>query len=199
MMMSNKKSLLLATAMLVALPVTIGLATTTNQNATALFRPVITLSNTAMAFSKVDYSAAPSVAGDFVKLGTNNATLFGGVFSASGGAAPAAGTVTVTAGLVGQTVEVRCDITAIMAEAGGATIGIKGIEVTTGAGGAYGTASACLGVGGAAATTKVLAGADVFKFGGWIDGAAVTGAWAAGAYSTATAGGNDIQVDVTYI
>lgn len=198
MMLRNKKLMMLATAAVIALPVGVVSAATTNINATASFISAITLSGTNMNFGTVSYAAAPG-AGDTVSLGTNNAATFAGTFT-SGGGTPTAGDVTVTAGSNGLTLEVRCDATATMTRTGGGQIGITGIEVRTEAAtGAYGTGSACNGIAGAAATTMVLniGTLDSFKFGGRIDGSTAV-AFVAGSYSTANAGGNDIEVAVVY-
>lgn len=198
MTLKGKKFLMLATAMIVGAPLSYAIAASTNMDATANFRTAITLTPTNMDFSDIDVTAAPG-AGDTYAMGTNNAIIAAGVFSTSGGASPAAGTVVVNTGDVGATVEVRCDASATMADAGGATIGVAGIEVTDSAAtAAYGAGNACNGVGGAAATTLVLDGTDSFSFGGQIDGSTQAGVWAGGAYSTGNAGGDDIQVDVIY-
>jgi hypothetical protein len=202
-MMKNTKLSLLASAMLVVLPAAAGYATTTNMDATAYFRAAIVLTNTAMDFSKIDYSAAPSAGADNVTLGTDGVAGYNGVFAVGDHAAPAAGTVTITSGTAGENIEVRCDATATLSNvANTSSIGITNIEVTddaTDAGGLpTGTGSACLGVGGAAAITTTLAVNDVFRFGGKINGGVLGGAWAAGAYSTGNAGGDDIVVDITY-
>lgn len=194
----KQKVLMMATVALIALPVSLATAASTNLHGKALFRIALTLSNTDMDFSKIDYSAAPAV-GDTVTLATNNAETFaGGKFSAGTGAAPAAGTVTVTAGTVGQTVEISCTTTGVLSNAGNtSTIGIDNTEVTTGAGGAAGTGTACAGVG-VTPATKVLAGSDVFKFGGRINGATQTGVFSGGAYDTSNAGGTNMIVQVVY-
>ena len=201
-MMNKKKLLMLATAMATALPISLATAATVQMHGKAMFRVAIALSTTEMDFSKIDYTAAPSVVGDFVKIGTNNAELFGGVLSAGAGAVPAAGDVTLTAGTTGETVGVKCAISGVLANAAGKTINIIGVEVKdTDAGvGAFGTGNACNGIGGANAQTKVLDGTDTFKFGGKIDGSTTSNAGAGfgGQYDTSTAGGTNIQVDVVY-
>lgn len=191
-------ALMVATAM--AFPIGVVHATTENIDATATFLAAITLTGSNLVFSKVIYSAAPTVAGDFVRVGTNGAATYGGVFSAGPGAATAAGDVTLTAGTDGETIEVRCDTTATMTDGAGASIDVTGIEAAAeNATAAYGGASACNGTGGAAATTLVLnlGTLDGFKFGGQVDGSTAA-AWAGGSFSTANAGGDDIQVDVVY-
>lgn len=191
-------ALMVATA--IAFPIGVVNATTQNIQATATFMAAITLTGSNMAFSKVIYSAAPTVAGDFVKVGTNGAATYGGVFSAGPGAATSAGDVTLTAGTNGQTIEVRCDITATMTNGAGASIDVTDIEVNKeDATAAHGSGANCLGTGGAAATTLVLnlGTLDSFKLGGMVDGSTAA-AWAGGSFSTANAGGNDIQVDVVY-
>ena len=194
-MFKNKK--LLATVAVAALAFPVGaFATDTTMDATATFLAAITLTPTNMDFSKVDYSGTP-VAGSFVKLGTNGAATYAGVLSANAGATPAAGTVTVNTGTAGQIVDISCDTTASMKDAGTGTLGIIATEVTTGAGVAFQAVGSfpCAGVG-TASTTKVLAGADVFKFGGEIDGGTQAGAWVGGAYTTV--GATPLNIRVTY-
>ena len=191
----NKKFLALASVAAVALPVTVWAATTTIE-ATANFQTAITLGNEVnMDFSNVEFSAAPA-GGDTASLGTDGAIAYAGNFGGAGTGTP--GEVEITAGDVGATVEIFCDVGAIMAEAGGGTIDVVSVGVSM-APAAFGALSACNGTGGAAATTHVLAGggADVILLGGQIDGGTAVG-FVAGAYSTATAGGDDIQVDVFY-
>ncbi|MDD9900570.1 MAG: hypothetical protein OXT65_06290 [Alphaproteobacteria bacterium] len=197
----DKKFLMLATAAVVAFPVTVVTAATTNIDATANFRAAITLSGTAMDFDEIEYSAVPAAPADTVDLGTDASIAYNGVFSAGTGATPVAGDVTVTAGANGATLEVRCDATATMENASGNAIDVIAIEVAAeNATGAFGTTNACNGIGGAAATTLVLnlGTLDSFKFGGQIDGDSQAGGTFGGAYSTATGGGDDIAVAVTY-
>lgn len=188
-------ALMFATA--VAFPVGVVNATTTNINATSEFMGAIMLSGADMEFSDVVFSSPPTVAGDFVKVGTNGAATYGGVFSAGAGASTVAGDVTITSGIDGEVIEVRCDATATMVN-GAASVQVVGIEVeaedvTV----AYGAGSPCNGVGGAVATTLTLdlGTLDSFKFGGMVDGSTAVN-WAAGNYSTV--GGDDVQVDVVY-
>ncbi len=195
-MLKSKRILLLSGALAVVLPLS-AIAATTNIDATATFLGAITLGNEVdMDFDTIEFSAAPA-GGDTASLGTNGNITYAGNFSGAG--TGIAGEVEVTAGTVGQTVEIFCDATATLAEAGGGTIDAVGIEVDFGAGSAYGSGSGCNGVAGAAADTLVLAGggADVILLGGQIDGGTAAG-FVAGVYSTATAGGDDIQVDVFY-
>lgn len=174
-------------------------AASTNIDATANFRGAITLANEVdMDFGDIDYTGAPA-AGDTVAIGTDGNLTQGGNFSA--GATGTAGSVDITAGADGLTVEIFCDASATMAEAAGGTIDVVNIEVATeGNEGAAGTANACAGMG-SAATTMVLdiggGTADQIKLGGTIDGSTAS-SFVAGAYSTATAGGDDIQIDITY-
>lgn len=199
MMLKNKKFLMLASAAIIALPVTVVHATTTNMDATATFLTAITLTPTTMDFGGISYTTA--VAGDTASLGTDSTIGYAGTWAAGGGT-PAAGTVQVTAGTDGQTVEVSCDTTAQMGDGGGNTIDVVSLEVVseTAGPGAFGTGIACAGIG-TPSTTMVLdvsgGTADMFYFGGQIDGSTASVGFAGGAFSTAT-GGNDIQVDVVY-
>lgn len=173
-------------------------AASTNIDALANFVAAVTLGNEVdMDFSSVAFSAAPTIAGDNVQLGTDDSIAYNGVFSVGIAAVPVAGEVEITAGSVGATVDVECDATATLGDGGGNTIDVTSIE-TTMTPGAFGTGTACAGIG-VTAISHVLAGggADVIYFGGQIDGSTVGGVFGAGAYSSAT-GGNDIQVDVNY-
>ncbi|MCH2547456.1 MAG: hypothetical protein MK052_07595 [Alphaproteobacteria bacterium] len=181
-----------------AIPATV-YAASTNIDATAEFRGAITLGNEVdMDFGTIEYSAAPA-AGDTIALGTNGAITSGGNFS--GPATGTAGSVDVTAGSDGVVVEIFCDATATMAETGGGTIDVTSIEVATeGNEAAAGSANACQGMS-TAATTMTLdisgGSADRIVLGGTIDGSTAS-SFVAGSYSTATAGGDNIQIDVTY-
>jgi len=199
MMLKNKKLLMLATAAIVAFPLTVVNAATTTIEASANFLQGLTLTNVSdVNFGTLDYSAAPSVAADIVTLGTNGTRTATGVFSAAGGTV-AVGNILI-AGTAGNTVYVRCDTTAILATAGGSTIEMDNISaVAEDATAAYGAGN-CAGVGGAAATSFVLTATtrDNIIIGGRLDGTNITGAFG-GAYSTTNAGGNDIEVTVFYI
>ena len=171
-------------------------AATTSIDVTAQFLNAITLANEVnMDFATVEFSAAPA-GGDTATLGTNGTITYAGNFSGAG--TGTAGEVEITGGTVGQTVEIFCDVSATLARTGGGTINADDIRVSFTAG-APGAGSACNGVAGAAATTRVLAGggADVILFGGRLNGATAA-SFVAGSYSSANAGGNDIQVDVFY-
>lgn len=197
MTFKNKKFLMLASAAIVAFPLTVVQAATTNINATAQFLSAITLSGTNILFGQVQYAAAPTGA-DTVRMGTNGAVLYAGTFSAGTGT-PVAGDVTITAGTNGSTIEVRCDTNAIMTNGSGASITVNNMRAAAeNATGAY-AAGNCAGIAGAAATTLVLTlgTLDSFKFGGQIDGATAV-AFVSGSYSSANAGGDNLAVAVTY-
>lgn len=202
----NKNIFLLLIAAIVPVamasyPASMAMAVSTTINATATILLAITLTATDMDFSKIDYTGNPNGLGWWVKMGTNGAQTFNGGFSSSGGAAPAAGQVTINTGTVGHTVEIRCAISGVMANAAGKTINITNIEVKDAASpAAFGSGSACHGLGGAAATTLVLDGTDAFKFGGEIDGNTVSngGVGFGGDYNTNNAGGTNIQANVIY-
>lgn len=192
----NKRVLILGLLVFV-FPVSASIAATTNIDVTAQFLGAITLGNEVdMDFGTIEYSAAPA-GGDTASLGTNGAITYAGNFS--GGGTGVAGEVEVTAGTVGQTVEIFCDSTATLTRVGGGSINAVGVEVDFGAGSAFNGGADCNGVAGAAADTLVLAGggADVILLGAQLDGSTAA-AFAAGNYSTANAGGNNIQVDVFY-
>lgn len=199
------KNLKLAGALAVAavtLPASV-YATTANVDATARFLDALVLNAVAMDFGTVEFAAAPA-GGDTATLGTNGVINYAGNFAGSG--TGTAGQVQITSGADGETVEVFCDTTATMVEGVGltATIDVVAIEVVSETTGpqAPGSGSACGGVGAVTpATTMVLdiggGTADTFFLGGQIDGATASG-FVAGTYSTANAGGDDIQVDINY-
>lgn len=145
-------------------------------------------------------SFTPPVTGsDTASLGTNGAISYGGSFTSQGG--------TVTPGSVlinnvqdGVTVEIYCDTTATLTKSGASSssIQVTGIEAAAeDARGAYGAGSACNGIAGAPATTMLYAAGsrDEFFLGGRLNGATAA-SFADGDYSTANAGGDDIQVTV---
>lgn len=194
----NKKLLYLSAVAAIALPVSMATAASTNVDATAFFRAAITLTPTAMDFSNIDYSAAPTVVGDFVRLGTDSSINYGGVFSAGASPVPAAGTVAVATGTAGLTVDVSCDATAAMDDGAGNEITVNNIEVIDLANATtYGGGHACVNPATVSMSYVLGSATDTFAFGGQIDGSTVSGTFSGGAYSTAT-GGDDIQVDVVY-
>ncbi len=194
----NKKIILALSAAAIAFPIGIGMAVTTNVNATATFLAALILTPSNMQFGKIIYSADPSVAGDFVKIGTNGAELFGGVFSSSGGTVTA-GDVAIT-GTYGYQIDVQCDATAIMSNGAGKVINITAIEVKKeSTAGAFGTGTACAGIGSTVLSWNLTSGTDdQLKVGGQITGVGASSPFAGGAYSTASAGGNDIQINIVY-
>lgn len=196
-MLKNKKFLMLASAAVVALPVAMASAATTNLDATATFLEAITLTPTDMQFGTIEYSAAPGAPADIVELGTDDSITAGGVFSSSGGTI-AAGEVAIT-GTDGATLDVACEAGGTLAEAGGGTIALDSVEVTTNVGqGAFGTGNACTGIGNVILSFVLDIGVeDSLRVGGRLDGATTVG-FVAGAYSTANAGGDDVQIDVVY-
>lgn len=172
-------------------------AVTTNIDALVTFVAAITLTPTAMDFGDVMYSSDPSVAGDFVKLGTNGTRSAGGVFTTAGGTV-VAGDVAIT-GTFGVSVSVSCDSTAIMGNGAGKTINIINIEVSKESTTAnHGSGNACTGIGNNILSFTLTSGTDdQVKVGGQITGTGASSPFATGAYSTAT-GGNDIQIDIVY-
>lgn len=197
MTMNNKKMTLLATAALVALPLTAAHALlTANLDAAASFNSTLSIVNTTnMDFANWDYGHSP-IAGDTIDLGTDSSVTPSANFIQNGGVL-AAGVATVT-GVSTFPIEVRCDTSAKLAEAGGVTIDVVNIKVTDGAGAAYPAGDVC-----AIAVPVIynlVAGSAVLKFGGRIDGATASGAFPAGAvvFNTSIGVGDDIQVDVVY-
>ena len=152
-----------------------------------------------MAFGVIEFTGVPAGT-DTASLGTDGSITYANNFSGSG--TGTAGSIDITTGTVGQTVEVFCDATASMTDAGGINpVTVDQIEVvseTTG-GQAPGGGSACVNVT-TASTTMVLtapAGAgDQFFFGGRIVGNATL--TAGDAYSTANAAGDNVEIRVFY-
>jgi len=196
-MTKKMKTRLLMGALALIIPASGAIAATTTIEATAQFLNAIVLGNEVdMDFDLIEFSAAPA-GGDTASLGTNGNIAYAGNFTGAG--TGIAGEVEVTTGTVGQVVEIFCDSSGVLTDGAGASINVTNIEVDFGAGSAFGGGAACNGVAGAAADTLTLAGggADVVLFGGRLDGATAA-AFVAGNYSTANAGGDNIQVDVFY-
>ena len=170
----------------------------TTIDALAYFSDGVTVGNEVdMDFSSITFTALPG-GGDTVSIGTDGSLGFAGVFS--GAVSGTAGSVDVVAGTNGQVVEIFCDQTATMTDGGIASIDVVSIEAAAeNATGGFGAGSACNGVLGAAATSFILnlGVLDTFKLGGQIDGSTAAN-FAGGSYSTANAGGDDIQIDVFY-
>lgn len=197
MFMKNKKLMMLASAAIIAIPVSMASADTTQINAVAVFLNAITLNGEVdMDFGIVEFAAAPA-GGDNADLGTDGSIAYAGNFSGTG--TGTAGSVTVATGSNGYTVEVFCDTTATMTDGAGASIDVVGIEVVEESlNGPYGGGNACQGPGTAATSLVLNTGVvDTFKFGGRIDGATAA-AFVAGSYSTGNAGGDDVNIDVFY-
>lgn len=158
-------------------------------------------STTNIAFGEATFSGTPTSSSDFVKLGTNSAATYGGVFTAGGSTVPAAGTVVINNVQNGTTVQVQCDASAVMTNGASAKITVDGVKVAAeGSTGSYTSAgSACNGNAGAVATTMTYnsSTANTFYFGGMIDGSTAT-SFAAGAYSSANSGGTPMTVVVLY-
>lgn len=198
--MFKKKVLMLAAVGVVALPVTVN-AVTTNIDVTAQFRQAIALNATDMDFtnSGADYISfsTPLAGTDTVQLGTDGSIAYNGSFSGPATGVP--GTVEVTAGTNGETIEIFCDSTATMGDGSGEEISLNVKVAEEGATGTYAAAgSVCNGIAGAAATSLVLSATDdTFFFGGEIDGSTASAGFAGGTYSTAT-GGDNIEIDVQY-
>lgn len=175
-------------------------AQSTNVDTTANFTAGVTLGNEQnFDFGTIGFSGTPG-AGDTVSLGTDGTQTFGGNFSGAATGTP--GRVDVTAGNNGQVVEVFCDQSATLTDAGGASsIDAVNIKVAPeNATGSYaGAGQPCNGTAGAAANsfTLNLGTLDTFVFGAQLDGSTTTGTLG-GDYSTLNPGGDDVQVDVFY-
>lgn len=198
--MEKKAFPALALLAILALPAAAG-AQSANVPSNANFTAGVTLGNEQdFDFGTINFSGAPG-AGDTVSLGTDGSQVFGGG-NFSGSATGTPGRVDVTAGNNGQVVEVFCDQSATLSNAGGtSSIDVVNIKVAPeNATGSYAAAGQpCNGVAGAPAHsfTLDLGVLDTFVFGGQIDAATVSGTLG-GDYSTQNPGGDDIQVNVFY-
>lgn len=175
-------------------------AQSTNVDTTANFTAGVTLGNEQnFDFGTIGFSGTPGV-GDTVSLGTDGSQSFAGNFSGAATGTP--GRVDVTAGNNGQVVEVFCDQSATLTDAGG-TSSIDAVNIKVAPENATGTYAAagqpCNGTAGAAANsfTLGLGTLDTFIFGAQLDGSTTTGTLG-GDYSTLNPGGDDVQVDVFY-
>lgn len=191
----HKKLLALFAAAAFLFPAAVVTAATTNLQATATFLAAITLTPTDMQFGNITFTTTPG-AGDTATLATDGGIAFAGDF-ASGGGAVAAGDVAIV-GSAGQTLDVSCDSSGVLAQASGAgRISVNQVRIANESAAAGGGA-ACQGVGTVVLSfTLTPATDDQLKVGGRIDGATQV-SFAAGDYSTANAGGTSIQVDVVY-
>lgn len=199
MFVKNKKHMMLAAAAAIVLPATVVSAATTTIDAVAVFRQAITLTPVQdMDFGAIEFSGMPTSVNDSVTLATNGAQSYGaGVFSGSASGTP--GSVLMSAGTDGLTVEVSCDASAIMSNGSGATIHVNQIEIAAeNATAAAGGANACAGIGTPSMTFALALGTfDNLILGGTIDGSTAT-AFVPGSYSTGFAGGNDIEIEIVY-
>ncbi len=193
--MKNSKKILALTAVAMVLPAAVHAASTTI-DATADFRAAITLGNEVdMQFGTIETSGVPT--GSTATIGTDGSLSFAGNWT--GAATGTAGSVDITAGSAGQTVEVRCDATGTLSD-GTDTVDLINVEIIdVDNAGATGAGNACVGSGGASVMTYVLgSGTDTLALGGQLDGGTATDAAIAGSYSTANAGGTAVTVDVIY-
>lgn len=184
-------------AVAVALPMTV-MAATTSLDVTTNFLQAITLGNEVnMDFGDIEYTTTTLTAADIVTLSPDNSMVAAGAFSSA--ATGTAGSVDVLTGQNGETLDVFCDATATMTDGASGSIDVTNIVVA--AEDNLAVTSACNGVGGAAtaAMSFVLnvGTLDTIAVGGTIDGATAA-SFAGGAYSTASAGGDNIQIDIVY-
>lgn len=190
----KKNSLmLLASAAMIAAPMSLVYAASTNIDATANFRAGITLAPVqAMDFGGVDFTGVPA-ATDTATLNTDGSIAYAGVFDGSG--TGTAGEVQITGGSDGETVEVSCDMTATMNNGAGSSIQVTGIGISQTAGATTGTA--CAGVGTPSLTYALnLVANDRLYLGGVLDGNTAS-SLVPGAHSTSPTG-DDIEVQVVY-
>ncbi|TVQ83932.1 MAG: DUF4402 domain-containing protein [Micavibrio sp.] len=152
-----------------------------------------------MEFGIVEFSGPPTGAGDFVSLGTDGVLAYNGVFSGSGaGGVPAR--VEVTVGTSGETVQVQCSNSAVLADMtdSSSTIAIDAVQVTHSLSPTAFATGSCDGIGTSALTYELGSTAeDAFLFGGRITGVGASN-FGEGNYSTNTAGGVPIDVTIVY-
>ena len=196
MKLDNKKFLMLTAAAAIVLPVSVVSAATTTIDATATFRQAISLTPVAdMAFGQIEFASAPA-GGDTAALNTDGTMAYAGNFTGAATGTP--GNVQINTGTDGEMVEVSCDATATMTDGSGASIQVTGIGIETedNTGGTTGTA--CAGTGTPSLTFNLdLGNVDNLILGGTLDGSTAV-SFTGGSYSTANAGGDDIEVQVVY-
>lgn len=160
----------------------------------AIFESSIAFSATQnMLFGTIDYTTIN--AADRANLATNGAMTYAGGFT--GPATGTAGFATVTGVEPSVVLEVYCDTTATMTRTGGGSIQVTNLEVDPEDGlGAIGTGSACNGVAGAAAFTFTYATTtrDTVYIGGRVNGSTASGFGSGGSFSTANAGGDNVEL-----
>lgn len=190
-----RKLMFLCAAAALFVPAGIVTATTVNLQAQAKFLAAIQLTPSDMQFGNVTFGAAPG-AGDAATLSTGGGISYVGTFTGGGGTI-AAGDVAISA-TPGQTMDVSCNDTAVLAQdSGPGRITINQVRVANESAAAGGGA-ACAGVGTVVLSfTLTPSSDDQVKVGGRIDGATQV-AFAAGDYSTTNSGGSNILVDVIY-
>lgn len=145
-----------------------------------------------------DIEKAATVTGaDRANLGTNGAITYNGNFN--GGGTGTAGSVLITGVTNGVSVAVYCDTSAQLRNlAGTSHITLNNIQVDPEDSlGAFGTASNCNGVSGAAALTFTYQATtrDQIYFGGRLDGATASGT-IGGLFSTSHPSGNPLDITV---
>jgi hypothetical protein len=174
-------------------------ATNTNLTATAILLKAIALTPTAMNFGTNVYTGEPGTAGAaaWIKVDTaGTRTVDGTTFTANGGTV-AAGDVAI-AGTFGYSLDVSCDTSGTMTNAGGDHIDITTIKIAKESA-AAGGGVACNGSGTSVLSFNLTAGTDDEVFiGATVTGLAASNPINGGAFSTANAGGTPIVVTVVY-
>ncbi len=190
-----KHKLLLAAAIIVLPTVISGnaFAVTQDVGASVTAHGAIAISNVQdMNFGHIDYDVVHSGG---VRLGTDDS-----IVAVSGSGLVLSGSVNhgaLTVASDGSALEISCEQDATLANANGDTLWLHDTEITNGAGGAFGSATACSGIG---VTPLVVSGLAELKMGGQlIIGTALGGNnLTGGTYSTANAGGSPLTVSVVY-
>jgi hypothetical protein len=190
----HRKQILLAVLCAFIIPASEAIAARTTIDATANFLAAMVLGNErSMDFGNIEFSRVPG-SGDSVLLATNGSVSYeGSVFSGRGNGN--AGSVEITAGAAGRTVEVHCDANATLSNGNGGEIVITDIEIST-TPGAFGAGIACNGVN-TQASFELRGQNDVVLVGGRLDGSSVMD-FTSGSYSTANDGGSSITIDILY-
>jgi hypothetical protein len=189
------KKLLTGTAVVaIAITSSHSWAATGDVEATADFiQGIVVTPTVTMDFGDVGFTAAAPGAGDQIDLGADAAVAAGGNLSLEGGT-PVAGELTIVASA--SNIDLSCNATATLANAGGDTVTVNSIDFGYNATPAFGAGADCDGVVDIIAHTG---GTDTVSVGGRLDGSTYSaGAYVGGVHNTTNAGGVPITFTIVY-
>lgn len=196
--MNFNKKLLSISALTAALVGGVGTAhAQVDVDASADFLEALVINNVNdMEFNTIEQSAAIA-GGDLATLNTDGTIVYAGNFTGTG--VGVAGEVQVTAGSNGSTVDVFCEDTAVLTNAGGgSSVNVTGVSVDIQTGTATAGADACVDLSTPATNFVLDVGTtDTVLLGGVLDGGTAA-AFVAAPHTTTNPGGNNITVDVQY-